>query len=159
MKKSKASLWTVASFAVFICAYIASVLIFRFVYIEDQLTSNSMLGTEIEVPVSLIILSFVFLLILVLLTVFGYRLKNKFMLLLSASYQLLIVMALIMLVITMVIQIANDTLYNILTQVIVILLSPLFGTIWVLGTFFFIAFVPLFVVTVVLTVKTFKQKK
>ena len=152
-------LWTVIGVVGFIGSFAASLLVFGFGYIKDQLSNDGFWGIEIKEPVGLAVTSLIFIVVLIALTVLGHILKNKVLLLLSASYQLLLVLALLMLVIVELCGITNETLFTVLMWVLVTLLAPIFGSVSVLGTFFFIVFIPLVIATTVFTVKALKKEK
>lgn len=152
-------LWTVLGVVGFVASLTASLLVFGFGYIKDQLSHNGFLGIEIKEPASVIATSLIFMAVLIALTVLGRVFKNKVLLLLSASYQLLLLMALLMLVIFMLCEITSESLYTALMWVLITLLAPIFGSVSALGSFFFVVFVPLMIVTAVFTVKALKREK
>ena len=117
-----------------------------------------MFGTAMDVSAVYLISSFLFLAVLIALNVVGFILKNKYLLIITAVYQLLLVVALVLLVFLVNGQIDNAGLYNVLMWVLMVLVAPIFGTVWELGSLFFLVFGALVVLTVVFAIIFHKRK-
>ena len=148
---------TVVSVVVFFAAFAASVALF-WKYVIDVFLNQTMFGTAMDVSAVYLISSFLFLAVLIALNVVGFILKNKYLLIISAVYQLLLVVALVLLVFLVNGQIDNAGLYNVLMWVLMVLVAPIFGTVWELGSWFFLVFGALVVLTVVFAIIFHKRK-
>lgn len=112
-----------------------------------------------DVSAGYIVVSFVFVAVLIALSVGGFLLRNKYLVLVSFGYQLLLVFGLIILVFFVGGQIANQSLYTFLLWTLMVLVAPIFGSALELGGWFVGILLVLFIATIVFLVLIFKRKK
>ncbi|MBE6798804.1 MAG: hypothetical protein E7525_03380 [Ruminococcaceae bacterium] len=143
----------------FVASFAGALLAYGFDYIKSLLSNEGFLNVTVTVPTSVTVMSFIFFAVLIALAVLGHIFKNKVILLVSVSYQSLLVMSILMLVLFMQADIANATLYSVLQWVLTVLFAPVYGVIWQLGPLFFFIFVPLVIASAVFTVKMFKRER
>ena len=152
-------LWNVLGLAAFVISFGGALFAFGFDYIKSLLSHKGFLNVNATVPLSVTVWSFIFFAVLIAMVVLGKIFKNKVLLLTATSYQALLVMSVIMLLLFMNADITNETLYNVMQWAMIILFAPVYGVIWQLGALFFALFVPLVIVTTVFTVKLLKETR
>ena len=158
LSKKTNNIITIASILSFVALFVASVLTF-WKYVIDKLSSATNFGVPLDVSVGYIVISFVFVAVLIALSVVGFLLRNKYLVLVSFGYQLLLVFGLIILVFFVGGQIANQSLYTFLLWTLMVLVAPIFGAALELGGWFVGVLLVLFIATIVFLVLIFKRKK
>lgn len=149
---------TVISVLAFIAAFAASLALF-WKYVIDASLNQTMQGVALDVSGVYIAASFIFFALLFAISIVGFLLKNKYMLLLSAAYQVLLIIGILLLTFMVGGQIGNEALYEVLMWVLMVLVAPVYGAVWILGSWFIALFAALFIATVVFIVFTFRKKK
>ena len=150
-----------------IVAFVVSFLVCAYFGWRDVLNylfspSGENVGEVFKMPPTYTIVCFVFLAILIGVAVLGYVLKSRTLVLLSASYELIFILAFIMLA-AFVSMLdsgnASETLMSVFEYVLAFVLIPVYGSIWTINGLFFLIFIPLVVFNIVAIVKAFKTKK
>lgn len=121
--------------------------------------SGENVGQVFKMPPTYTIVCFLFFAVLCALVIFGIILKNKLMCLIAASYELIFIIAFILLGLFATGNITNETVYAVVTYFLTAVLIPVYGVIWHLNVFFFLLFIPLVVANIVGIVKAFKKKR
>lgn len=120
---------------------------------------SSNIGMKLVMPVTYSIVCFAFFALLIALAVFGLLLKNKVMVFLSLTYEVLFVVSFALLGVFTVGSIESVEVFKILTYVLCFMLVPVYGAIWHLRAIFFLIFIPLIIFGIVSAVKVCKKAK
>ena len=146
----------IASF--FVCAYFGWRDVLNYLFSP----SGENVGEVFKMPPTYTVVCFIFLAILIGVAVLGYVLKSKVLVLISAAYELLFIVAFIMLAVFVSMLEsgeASETVMSILEYLLAFVLIPVYGSIWTINRLFFLVFIPLVVFNIVAIVRAFKIKK
>ncbi len=162
LKKNQSTI-TIAS----IVAFVVSFLVCAYFGWRDVLNylfspSGENVGEVFKMPYTYTVVCFIFLAILIGVAVLGFVAKNKVLVLLSAGYEVLFILAFIMLAVFVSMLESGEasaTVMSILEYLLAFALIPVYGSIWTINRLFFLIFVPLVVFNIVAIVKAFKTKK
>ena len=119
--------------------------------------SGENVGELLKMPLAYTLVCFVFLIVLCAMVILGIIKRSKVNLWISAIYMLLFVAGFIFLGALATGNITNEALYNIVTYFLTAVLIPMYGVIWQMNFFFFLIFIPLFIVNIVGLVKSYKK--
>ncbi len=149
-----------ASVVLFVLSYIVCGIFGWLDVIMDLFNVNSSnIGEKLIMPITYSIVCFVFFALLIALTVFGLLLKNKVMVFLSLTYEVLFVVSFALLGVFTVGSIESAEVFKILTYVLCFMLVPVYGVIWHLRVIFFLIFIPLIIFGIISAVKVCKKVK
>lgn len=149
-----------ASVVLFVLSYVVCVIFGWLDVIMDLFNVNSSnIGEKLKMPITYSIVCFAFFALLIALAVFGLLLKNKVMVFLSLTYEVLFVVSFALLGVFAVGSIESVEVFKILTYVLCFMLVPVYGVIWHLRAIFFLIFIPLIIFGIVSAVKVCKKAK
>lgn len=117
------------------------------------------IGQEFKMPIVYIVFSVIFVAVLFLLLIFGYKLKNKLMLFLSASFQAILVIGIILFILFSLGQITNQGLMIASIWVISAVIAPIYGFVWLTGITSLFVLLVLFILTFIMLFKILKKNK
>jgi hypothetical protein len=138
---------------------VCEVLFWNSVILDAFYVTPENIGQEFKMPITYILFSVIFVAILFLLLIFGYKLKNKLMLSLSACFQAVLVIGIILFVLFSLGQITNQGLMIASIWVISAVIAPIYGFVWLTGIVSLFVFLILFVLTFVMLFKILKKNQ
>ncbi len=148
----------ITSVLVFLAGLITCEVLFLKNIILEVIPSTP-IGQEVKIPIVYTVFSVLFVAILFLLIIFGYKLKNKLMVCLSAGFQLVFVIGFVLFIVFSLGVSLDENMVNILLYVIALILAPICGFVWFAGIFSLVVLGALLIATVVIMFKVFKRNK
>lgn len=159
-KRKNRIVTNIVAIALFIGFLAANIIAFWLCIVEGGLKGiNGFINVAADMPIIYIILSIVFTVVLVIYCVFGKMLENTIMTALVSGYGLLLVIGLILLALFSTGNIQNGTLFGIAMWVITVIISPVYGSIWLMGIITVIILLATVVASWVIMIKQLKSKK
>lgn len=160
VKRRNKIITDVAAVVIFVLSFAVCAVLGRIKVIDNLFSaSGDNLGETLEMSPTYSIVCFLFVAVLCVLAVFGLMLKNKLMVLLSITYEALLLLSFISLGLFATGNIENQTLYRIVMYVITVILAPVYGVIWNINMFFFVIYVPLVAFNIFAVIRVFKSNK
>jgi hypothetical protein len=120
---------------------------------------DGFVNTTITIPTLYLVLSSVFVAVTVALLVLGKLFDSKVLTGISACYGILLVMALVLLIFFATGMLTNPTLYDIIMWAIVVIISPVFGFVWIAGLWSLLVFLPTVIAAWIIFAKQIKRSR
>ena len=150
----------IVSTAAFIISFILCAVFGWFDVINYLFSSNGEnVGKLFEMPLTYTIVCFLFVAVLCAIVILGYVFKSKLLVIIALSYELLFILAFVLLGVFSTGNITSQGLYDLVSYLLAFALIPVYSVIWNLNLLFFIIFIPLTIYTVYAFVRVFKKSK
>lgn len=148
--------WAIIGSVLFVLSYIGAIITFYTGFMKQLINNGGFFGNEIYISPLCTALSCVFFVVLFVLTIYGKIKNNKTTLIVSAVYQILLVIALIVLTV-LIYSIENAAFSEVILWPFAFIIGPVFGVCMYFGILFLILFLFLVITTIVGLVNALKQ--
>lgn len=142
--------------------FVASLAVCEFLFWNNFILDafhSTPIGQEVKMPIVYTVFSVLFVAILFLLLIFGYKLKNKLMISLSACFQAVFIIGFLLFILFSLGGITNESLMVAVSGSISAIIAPVYGFIWFAGVVSLVVFLVLFVLTFIILFKFLKKKR
>jgi hypothetical protein len=160
VKRKNQIITNITAVGVFIVCLAVNFIFFWFDVIKDGFLSGEGILNQVPVvSIRSIVISTVFIAVMCVYNIFGWMLRNRLMVLLTAGYECLLLLGIVLLAFLAGGAIENATFYNAVLWMVFAVISPVYGFLWMAGSWAFAVFIPLFIFSIIIFIKLCQANK